>query len=817
MVEAVHSTSKLNVFLSYSRDDLDFADQLDAALGLHDFAITMDRHGISGGEDWKRRLGALIRDADTVVFVLSPSSASSDMCGWEVVEASRLGKRILPVLCRPLEGAKPPALLADLNYIYFYATPTVPGSGFGTGQVQLLAALNTDLDWLREHTRLLQRAIEWETGGRPVNRLLSGGDIAAAQAWAARRPRAAPEPTAVQLNFIRASADEEVARSDAQRKQLDVMAAAQTEREKALRTAEDAQRRSAGWRRAVWLAVGIGFVGVGSFAVWALSERASAIAALESANAETARAESEKARAKKMLESSTNLIVTSINRGQFDTQTYGDVFSVFASGADLGEAYSMSNLGWMYSHGYGVDQDYAKAREWYEKAAALGYEGAMSNLGSLYDDGFGVPQDYVKAREWHEKAAAKGHAGAMVNLGALYEEGRGVTQDYTVARAWYEKSAAKDNADALNNIGAIYDDGHGVPQDYVKAREWYEKAAAKESGAAMKNLGLLYSSGHGVPQDYAKAREWYDKAVAKDNASAMNNLGDLYVDGHGVPQDYGKARDWYERAAGKDYATAMANLGWLFDIGRGVPQDYAKARDWYSKAATKGNASAMNNLAVLYRDGLGVPQDYGKARDLFENSAAKDYAVGMRNLGALYEGGLGVTQDYAKARNWYEKASAKGDASATRKLAKLAIHQAAAVGHHDEALKLQEKFSVEIEKTETASAGKPGAKTADELLVVAWYAIFARDYAKALAASDRALSLNTDDLAIVTNRAHALMFLGRTDEARALYLVNKGKKVASMDNKAWEAVIADDFAEFRKAALTHPLMSEIESALGLAK
>jgi hypothetical protein len=39
---------KLAVFISYSRDDLGFADQLDAALKLTNFDPTLDRHGISG-------------------------------------------------------------------------------------------------------------------------------------------------------------------------------------------------------------------------------------------------------------------------------------------------------------------------------------------------------------------------------------------------------------------------------------------------------------------------------------------------------------------------------------------------------------------------------------------------------------------------------------------------------------------------------------------------------------------------------------------------------------------------------------------------
>src|SRR5215510_7321952 len=114
---------KLRVFISYSRDDLKFADQLDAALNACGFECVIDRHGISGGEDWKRRLGNLISEADTVVFVLSPTSARSEICAWEVEEAARLGKRILPVICRSLEGASSPSRLRERNYIFFYDDP----------------------------------------------------------------------------------------------------------------------------------------------------------------------------------------------------------------------------------------------------------------------------------------------------------------------------------------------------------------------------------------------------------------------------------------------------------------------------------------------------------------------------------------------------------------------------------------------------------------------------------------------------------------------------------------------------------------------
>src|SRR5262249_4561481 len=132
---------KLRVFISYSREDLDFADQLDIALRLLGFETSLDRHAISGGEQWRERLRNLIREADTVVFVLSPSSMASDICGWEVEEAVRFQKRVIPVVCRALDSARPPPQLHSLNYIFFYQEPKSPASRFRSLPARLLEAL----------------------------------------------------------------------------------------------------------------------------------------------------------------------------------------------------------------------------------------------------------------------------------------------------------------------------------------------------------------------------------------------------------------------------------------------------------------------------------------------------------------------------------------------------------------------------------------------------------------------------------------------------------------------------------------------------
>jgi hypothetical protein len=51
MIRVTPQASKLKVFISYSRTDLDFADQLAAALEAYGIVPTMDRSAIHGAEN----------------------------------------------------------------------------------------------------------------------------------------------------------------------------------------------------------------------------------------------------------------------------------------------------------------------------------------------------------------------------------------------------------------------------------------------------------------------------------------------------------------------------------------------------------------------------------------------------------------------------------------------------------------------------------------------------------------------------------------------------------------------------------------------
>ncbi len=206
---------KLKVFISYSRSDTAFADELLAGLEYDGgIDVFLDRHNVHEAENWRERLGALIAGADVFVLLVSPASVGSDICKWEIEHAQQLSKRIVPVLIDTVDQSAVHEGVRSLNYVRFDE-----GRSFMAGLISLRRALSEDLEWVREHTRLLTRAQEWNGAGRIENRLLSGPDIDAAKAWLAARPADAPAPLELHHDFISASEHAENARLSVERKQ----------------------------------------------------------------------------------------------------------------------------------------------------------------------------------------------------------------------------------------------------------------------------------------------------------------------------------------------------------------------------------------------------------------------------------------------------------------------------------------------------------------------------------------------------------------------------------------------------------------------
>jgi hypothetical protein len=208
--------AKLKIFLSYSRTDAAFAQELLEALELLGFDAYLDKEDIAPGEPWEERLSSLIRLADTVVFVISPSSLASEHCTWEMEETARAGKRLVPVMLAAVPDNEVPERLRRLNYVFFSH-----GQSFAKSLGELARALRADAGWIREHTRYGELATRWMERNRPAALLLRGSDLEDAKRWAVARPADAPEISANQQAYIEVSsraADAELAAKAALRR-----------------------------------------------------------------------------------------------------------------------------------------------------------------------------------------------------------------------------------------------------------------------------------------------------------------------------------------------------------------------------------------------------------------------------------------------------------------------------------------------------------------------------------------------------------------------------------------------------------------------
>lgn len=183
-----------DVFISYSRKDKPFAQRLHQALAAEQREAWIDWQDIPLTADWWAEIQEGIEAADAFIFVISPDSVTSQVCHQEIEHAAQHNKRLIPLVCREAEGV--PEVLGHLNWIFFRET-----DDFEAAFKNLLAVMDTDLDWVKRHTRLTGRAMEWERRGRNESYLLRGDDLAEAEQHLSQ-PNRQPTLTELQQSYI---------------------------------------------------------------------------------------------------------------------------------------------------------------------------------------------------------------------------------------------------------------------------------------------------------------------------------------------------------------------------------------------------------------------------------------------------------------------------------------------------------------------------------------------------------------------------------------------------------------------------------------
>jgi hypothetical protein len=185
-----------DAFLSYSRDNKTDADCLIKLLAQHGKTIAIDLETLRVGDEWRRKVVRMITGSHAFIVLISPDSmdASREVI-WEIAEATKLQKKILPIVV----GAVPDDAIPQSMHA-FHRIDATTGINDAIAK-QVVDAIETDQEWAEFHTKLISNVLEYELNGA----VLTVRQQKAAQRMIATYAGKRPLPTADQHKLIAAS------------------------------------------------------------------------------------------------------------------------------------------------------------------------------------------------------------------------------------------------------------------------------------------------------------------------------------------------------------------------------------------------------------------------------------------------------------------------------------------------------------------------------------------------------------------------------------------------------------------------------------
>lgn len=246
-----------------------------------------------------------------------------------------------------------------------------------------------------------------------------------------------------------------------------------------------------------------------------------------------------------------------------------------------------------------MEQPLRKNIEELQHLADQGDDDATYNLGLRYHTGDGVEQDFTKAKQYYERAAEHDHPNALCNLGIMYSQGHGVETDAQLGALLIRQAADQGQPNAQLTIAGMYFDGEGVEQDYVKAFEYYELAELNGLSDAKISLGHMHLGGLGTKKDEVKAAELFEEMGRRGNTQCQYLAGKLAYEGHtpeGTP-DAERAAYWFLKAAEGGDADAMVQMAKMYQEGEGVEQSDHQSIVMMGRAALAGDNNALSEIA----------------------------------------------------------------------------------------------------------------------------------------------------------------------------------------------------------------------------
>lgn len=261
---------------------------------------------------------------------------------------------------------------------------------------------------------------------------------------------------------------------------------------------------------------------------------------------------------------------------------YSKAFELFKKNyQEYSNANSALGLGWCYTKGHGVSQDFDKAVEILQIALSNGQYNANLALGSCYSNKKNPKYDFNKAKNYFEAALDCGFSSGARNLAAIYESAMDRDKAYEY---YYEAFLAGDN-DALKDMKRCKKNLNRNDQ------QWY---------AMMHNMAIekLEKKSNIINQD-EKVFKLFKAATKGDIGNSYTMLGWCYLNGFGTNENIDLAIQYLLKAEEKNEVQALYALATCYF----AKNDIDKGTAYLLKAATANDANAIISLAVMYHLG----------------------------------------------------------------------------------------------------------------------------------------------------------------------------------------------------------------------
>jgi hypothetical protein len=112
--------ASVDVIISYSRNDSDFVDRLEADLKAQNLTVWVDRRKLEGGQVWDTEIQGAIDHCRVLLMVISPAALESPWVTKEYQYALKRHKEVIPLRYHPT-GELPPEL-QKLQWVDFQLT-----------------------------------------------------------------------------------------------------------------------------------------------------------------------------------------------------------------------------------------------------------------------------------------------------------------------------------------------------------------------------------------------------------------------------------------------------------------------------------------------------------------------------------------------------------------------------------------------------------------------------------------------------------------------------------------------------------------------